>query len=253
MYKIVANWKMYLTIQESRDLAARIATWWAEKGPSTIDLTLCPGTLAIHDVFRCLDGSSIGLGCQEIALNSKAGAFTGQLHGAQLEEAGVHSVIIGHSEIRQYQHFSDEMFSQQVLSAIAHKLRPIVCVGETSAEREAGQTDQVLSAQLEGIFSSQHLADEEVFIAYEPRWAIGNGKAMLPDEASRIHDLISHLMTEYHPQAKDCVTVLYGGSVDKNNVQAFLEQPSIKGVLIGSASVKPELFLSMLELLAQPA
>lgn len=249
MYKIIANWKMYLTIEQSRNLAAKVVKWWQEKECGNIELVLCPSQLALHDVARQTLDSPVGLGVQDTSLSPDLGAFTGQTAAQHLIESGADYAIIGHSEMREFYGVTDQMIAQQLRSLIKHKLIPVVCVGETKEERESGRADQVIASQLQVIFQNITLPDYDFYIAYEPRWAIGTGKPVVPKESERVHNLIRHTMIEFDKAANDRLHVLYGGSVDASNILNFLGQNSVEGALIGGASADLEKFREIVKVL----
>lgn len=239
MYKIVANWKMYLSIRQSREMAATLVQWWKGAPCRDVELILCPSTLALADVRAQLGNVPVRLGVQDLSLSKNLGAFTGQLAAQQAVEAGATYAILGHSEMRRFYHVTNAMIRQQVEVALSHKLHPIVCVGESEAERESGRTDHVIGQQIHQIFAGMPSPQAPISIAYEPLWAIGTGKPVSPQEANRVHQLILHTMREFTSQP---VSVLYGGSVDAVNAKTFLKQPQVHGLLVGSASTKPNSF-----------
>jgi len=247
MKTIILNWKMYLTIQESRDLAAQISNWSDAQTQEKLSLMICPSLLALQDVHSQIYSANIGLGSQDIALSSKLGAYTGQVAAQHLKELSCEAVMIGHSERRKYNGVTDELVHTQLVSCLEHQLIPIVCIGESEEDRQKGATDQVLLQQLSVIFHEVDLADKQVVIAYEPRWAIGTGKPVDAGEASRIHQLIREKM-------KDLVTdiskirVIYGGSISSETVIPFLAQKEIEGFLIGSAGTKFDQLNSLLQI-----
>ncbi len=249
MYKIIANWKMYLTIEESRNLSAHLAKWWKKDDCSHAELIVLPSTLAIHDVHQQLTNSGIQLGVQEIAMSHQLGAFTGQNPVQHLKELGLNYCLIGHSEMRQFYAITDKQVRQQVQVALSEKLIPIICIGETKEERDKGRTDQIITTQLHTIFDDLDIKDAQVIIAYEPRWAIGSGNPVDPTEAERVHDLIRHTMSEFVEKESSMVEVLYGGSVNAENIKSFLDQPNVDGALIGSASAKLETLQELVETL----
>lgn len=229
---------MYLSIKESRELAAEVVKWWEEINCKDAELIIAPSSLALSDVEHQLRTSSIKLGVQDLSLSNEYGAFTGQISAHQAAESGATHAIIGHSEMRQFFHVTDSMVRKQLNAALTAGLVPIVCVGETREERDEGRTDQIVNSQIETIFSGLENFPEDVYIAYEPRWAIGTGIPVDPAEAERVHDLIGHIMKEFHDKPEDIVHVLYGGSVNAENIKDFISQPSVEGALIGSASAK---------------
>ena len=249
MYKIIANWKMYLTIEESRNLAANLANWWPTDADNPNQLIICPSVLALQDVLQQLNGFNIQVGVQELSLSPQLGAFTGQIPAQQIQEIGAEYVIIGHSEMRNFFHVTDEMVAQQLHTALAYNLIPIVCIGETKEQRYQGKTDQIIVEQLQAIFSGMTSPAPELSIAYEPRWAIGTGEPVDPAEAARVHELIRHTLKEFYPDDNSSVDILYGGSVRAENINEFLKHDSIQGALIGSASAKPESLKALIDIL----
>jgi triosephosphate isomerase len=248
MIKIIANWKMYLTIRQSRELAAQVKQWWQEAKCPNVELVICPSDVAMRDVADHLSGSTVQLGAQHLSLSPTLGAFTGQSSAQQLREAGASHVLLGHSELRQFFHVTDSMIRQQVAVAAKQRLHPVICVGETLAEREHGRTDSVVVSQLHAVLEGVTWPSNGLSVAYEPRWAIGTQKPVDPKEAGRVLDLIKHTLREFFGdlRAQDA-SVLYGGSVDEKNAKDFLAQETVSGLLIGSASTKPEVLHCIVE------
>lgn len=235
---------MYLSIRQSRELAAQLAKWWKGAACRDVEIVVCPSALALADVRAQLSETGVRLGVQDISLSKNLGAFTGQLAAQQAVEAGASYVILGHSEMRQFYHVTDGMIRQQAEAAFASKLHPIVCVGESWEQRSADRTDAVIVQQLHNVFEDLPEPKTPFSIAYEPLWAIGTGKPVDPSEANRVHQLIQHTMREFTAQAP---AVLYGGSVDANNAKDYLKQSGVQGLLIGSASTKPDSFHDLVE------
>lgn len=241
MYKIIANWKMYLSIRDSRELAAKLVKWWKETPCVNVDVVLCPSDIAMRDVADQVLTSGIKLGGQSLSLSAGLGAFTGQSAAQQLQEAGAEYVILGHSEQRRFLGVTDRMVRQQVQVAMQHRLHPIVCVGETEEERKSGRADAVVVSQLHAIFEQLSWPTTGLSVAYEPVWAIGTGKPVDPKEAQRMHVLIKHTLQEFFGsmRAQD-TSVLYGGSVNPDNMGSFLQEKAVSGLLVGSASTNPD-------------
>lgn len=231
---------MYLTIRQSRELAAQLVQWWKETPCQNIECIVCPGDVALRDVGDQVQGTGIKLGAQSVSLSSKLGAFTGQSSGQQLREAGCEYVLLGHSEQRQFFRVTDAMVRQQLQAAVQNRLHPVICIGETEQQRKAHRTDSVIVGQLEAILKGMAWPTTGLSIAYEPVWAIGTGNAVDPAEANRVHQLIKHTLQEYFGtmRAQDAA-VLYGGSVNSGNFEGFLQEKTVSGLLIGSASTKP--------------
>lgn len=252
MSKIIANWKMYLTIEESRHLAAKLAEWWKTGDCVGVDFVVCPSALAVQDVASYLLGAGIQLGSQSVSLSNSLGAFTGQIAAQQIKELGMTHVLIGHSEMRQFYGVTDIQAAQSMQVALANGLTPVICIGETADERQAGLTDHVIISQLHTIFAQVPQDPCPIAIAYEPRWAIGSGKPVEPKEAERVHNLIRHTLKEFFQEDQmEYLQVLYGGSVTSDNVQQFLRQPNVDGALVGSASAKLETLQSLIQTIKQ--
>lgn len=241
MYKIIANWKMYLTIRDSRELAAQLVAWWKKAPCVNVDMVLCPSDIAMRDVADQVLGSGVKLGGQSLSLSAGLGAFTGQTSAQQLQEAGAEYVILGHSEERRFWGVTNRHVRQQVQVAMQHRLHPIVCVGETDEERASGRADAVVVSQLHAIFEGLSWPTTGLSVAYEPVWAIGTGKPVEPKEAQRMHVLIKHTLQEFFGsmRAQD-TSVLYGGSVNPDNFALFLQEKAVSGLLVGSASTNAE-------------
>lgn len=241
---MAANWKMYKTAAEAKDYVARLTTLLQGQNPQDLpNIVLCPPYTAIPQVAHCLLDSTPGIavGAQTVSEHEE-GAYTGDIAPRMLTEFGVRYVIIGHSERRQYAHETDAQVNAKVKTALRHGLTPIVCVGETLAQREAGQTDgwvqQQVRAALDGIAPADR---QRLVLAYEPIWAIGTGKVCEADEANRVIGLIRQTAET------QAIRVLYGGSVKPENIQSLMAQPEIDGGLVGGASLDPESFYPLIQ------
>jgi len=191
-----------------------------------------------------LTGSAIELASQDVSAH-ESGAYTGEVSGAMLKDFGVRYAIVGHSERRQYHGETDETVALKAQRALASGITPIVCVGETLAEREAGRTDEVVKRQLAAVVHANGHCISEVVVAYEPVWAIGTGKTASPEQAQQVHAVLRsqlHAATEHSARIK----LLYGGSMNASNAAALLAQPDIDGGLIGGAALKPLDFLTII-------
>lgn len=241
---IAGNWKM----NTDRAGAISLAKSVAERAASVpgVDLVLCPPAVYLIPVAEAIWGSSVALGAQNM-YHEGNGAFTGELSAAMLLDVGCRYVILGHSERRQLFGETDAAVNKKVLAAMAAGLRPIVCVGELLAEREAGRTGQVIRTQVEGSLAG--LSAEQmgqVVIAYEPVWAIGTGKVATPEQAEEVHkDLRKLIAARYNSGLADKVPIQYGGSVKPGNAAELLSQPDIDGALVGGASLKADDFLGI--------
>ncbi|BCU83100.1 triosephosphate isomerase [Polycladomyces abyssicola] len=237
---IAGNWKMHKT---SAEALAFFRALKAAKETTDVETVICAPFTALPALVEAAKDSGIGIGAQNMHWEEK-GAFTGEISPVMLKDLGVQYVILGHSERRSYFAETDETVNKKVHAAFAHDLIPIVCVGETLEEREAGQTKQVVGQQVEkalaGLSSEQV---KRVIIAYEPVWAIGSGKASTADDAQEVIGFIRKMVAnQYDQQVANEVRVQYGGSVKPDNIGAFLDQPDIDGALVGGASLEPESF-----------
>jgi triosephosphate isomerase (TIM) len=239
---IAGNWKMHKTLAEARDLAREIVRG---VGPKTrAEVVLAPPYTALAAVAAELAGSAVKLSAQDTFWEEK-GAFTGAIAPGMLADVGCSYVIVGHSERRQLFGETDETVNRKVKAVLAAGLRPIMCVGETLAEREAGRTFQVVETQvLNGLEGFPVEARERLVIAYEPVWAIGTGKTATPEQAQEVHHLLRGLLSEVLG-ATD-IRILYGGSVTSDNAATLLAQPDLDGALVGGASLKAASFLGII-------
>ncbi|HSA62749.1 MAG TPA: triose-phosphate isomerase [Nitrospiraceae bacterium] len=242
---IVGNWKMNKTASEAaafvRELAKRLPV------STSVELVVAPPFTALESVRTALGPSSpIQLGAQNLFWEDH-GAYTGEVSAPMLSDLGCRYVILGHSERRTLFGEQDEGIQKKILAALKHGLKPILCVGESLAQREQGKTDGVLTQQLRGSLAG--LAEEAltaIAIAYEPVWAIGTGKAASPDQAAAAHRTIREVLagTWSHPIA-DATRILYGGSVTPQNIGSFLESDEIDGALIGGACLQIDSFATI--------
>ena len=245
--KIVAgNWKMNLDRTKARELAAAVA---ARRGEAaTVELVLCPPALYVDAVGAALTTakSTVGLGAQNMH-DKASGAFTGEVAPPMLVDVGCRYVILGHSERRTLFGETDAIVNAKTKAALAAGLIPIVCVGETLEEREAGKTQAVVTTQVNGSLAGLSPVElEKVVIAYEPVWAIGTGKVATPEQAQEVHALIRGLlagMASADVAAK--VTIQYGGSVKPDNAADLAAKPDIDGALVGGASLKADDFMGI--------
>jgi triosephosphate isomerase (TIM) len=233
---IAGNWKMNKTVAEALSLVQGVKRELASV--KEVDVVICPPFTALSDVSKAVLDSNIRLGAQNMSEHN-FGAYTGEVCAGMLKEFSVRYVILGHSERRQAQKESDELINKKALAAHAASLKPIVCVGETLAEREAGQMEAVLSTQVRGSlanFSKQQM--EETVIAYEPVWAIGTGKTATAQQAEQAHAYIRGLIGKLFDDAvARRVRIQYGGSVKGANARELMSQPDVDGALVGGASL----------------
>ncbi len=241
---IAGNWKMNLDRAGSVSLAAGVAARAAEFPQA--DLVVCPPNVYLAAVAEKLAGSKVGLGAQNMYFEGN-GAFTGETSAAMLLDVGCKYVILGHSERRALLGETDALVLKKTQAALAAGLVPIVCVGETLAEREAGRTHAVIETQFKGSLAALSEADiAKVVVAYEPVWAIGTGKVATPEQAEEVHlDLRGMLASRYNAAVSETIRLLYGGSVKASNAAELLKQPNIDGALVGGASLKADEFLGI--------
>ena len=238
---IAGNWKMYKTNAEAVATAGRLVELVADT--SDVDIMIAPVFTAIDPVSRVVDGSRVGLGAQNLYWE-KEGAYTGEISADMLISAGCQYVIIGHSERRQYFGETDETVNNKISAAIAAKLIPVFCIGESEAERESGSTFSVLDKQVKDGLKEKVIGDlGSLVIAYEPVWAIGTGKTATSDQAQEVHQYIRSLIDNVFGTAlADSVRILYGGSVKPANVTELMAMSDIDGALVGGASLDAESF-----------
>ncbi len=241
---IAGNWKMYHGGATGLALAID-CTQIAERTPR-VDLVIAPPFTALAACSHECDGKRVAIAAQNLHPKDK-GAFTGEISGPMLLESGCTWVIIGHSERRQYFGETDASVAEKTAAALGFGLLPIVCIGETLAEREAGQTLAVVQRQLRVFLDAIAASDKAVAIAYEPVWAIGTGKNAGPAEAEEVHAAIRGWLTEKSLGLAKRTRILYGGSVKPDNAQALLAQPNVDGALIGGASLDAASFGAIAE------
>jgi len=241
---VAGNWKMNKTVVEAQALVAALRPALADL--TGVEVVLCPPFTALAAVGAALRSTSIGLGAQNMHAE-KAGAYTGEIAAAMLVELGCRYVILGHSERRTYFHETDDAVNRKARAALAAGLHPIVCVGETLGEREAGHTEAVVTMQVRG--SLAQLGPDELLrtiIAYEPVWAIGTGRTATSAQAQEVHALIRRLLLDMAGgRVAADVRIQYGGSVKPANARELMGQPDIDGGLIGGASLEAQSFLDI--------
>ena len=243
---IAGNWKMNKTSADATTLVQEIV---ADAGRETeVDIVVCPPFTALEAAGKALEGQGVKLGAQNMH-PEKNGAFTGEISAEMLRALFVSHVILGHSERRTYFAESDAFINKKVLASLANQLKPILCVGETLAEREAGTTLKVVQTQLEGgLVGVTKEQATSVVIAYEPVWAIGTGKVATTEQAQEVHAYIRSLLTKLfgEPVAQK-IRILYGGSMKPSNAPELLAQKDIDGGLIGGASLESRSFLDLVK------
>lgn len=236
---VVGNWKM----NGSRAANAALLAALRDAAPWDCDTAVCPPSPYLADVALSLQGSPVAWGAQDCSQH-EPGAFTGEVAAEMLAEFGCRYVIVGHSERRAMHAESDQLVADKAKAALAHKLTPIVCVGESLAEREAGQTDAVVKRQLSAVIHTLGPCISQIVVAYEPVWAIGTGKTASPEQAQAVHAVLRAQLAAASQKA-DAIQILYGGSVKPDNAATLFAQPDIDGGLIGGAALKAADFVAI--------
>lgn len=238
---VAGNWKMHKTGKQAVEAAAALKHL-VEKSAG-VEIMIAPTFTALHQVSKVLEGSAIALGAQNLYWEPQ-GAFTGEISAEMLVDAGCSQVIIGHSERRQFFGETDSTVNRKIDSARSAGLVPVFCIGETEAQRDAGETFSVLDKQVgDGLKGFVFDDPAGLIVAYEPVWAIGTGKTATREQAQEAHRHIrSQLETLFGKPLADGIRILYGGSVKPDNVKALMEMPDVDGALVGGASLDPETF-----------
>ena len=243
---IAGNWKMNLTPSEGTRYAGELAEAVRKAGVSC-RVMIAPSFVALPAVAEAVKGSGITVAAQNMA-NHLSGAYTGEVSPEMLKDIGINTVILGHSERRQYYGETDEIINSKVLLALSLKMEVILCVGETLEEREAGNLESVLERQLRvGLKDVLPAEMGAITIAYEPVWAIGTGKTATPDDADAAHAFIRRTVAAmYSEDIANNLIIQYGGSVKPGNVVALMAKENIDGALVGGASLKLDDFLPII-------
>jgi triosephosphate isomerase len=238
---IAGNWKMNGSLAANTALMNALVQGYAS---GACLAAVCVPAPYLAQVNSLIGASGIGLGSQDVSPH-ESGAFTGEVSAGMLAEFGVRYCLVGHSERRQYHGEADAIVAAKAQRALAAGLTPVVCVGETLAEREAGQTEEVVKRQLAAVIHTNGHCISEIVVAYEPVWAIGTGKTATAEQAQQVHAVLRGQLRAATPHA-DRVHILYGGSMNVANAQQLLSQPDIDGGLVGGASLKASDFLSII-------
>ena len=248
---VIGNWKMHTTQEDAAALATQVAS---SCKTSAVEVAVCPPFTVLGAVRQALAGSSVGLGAQDLHWEPQ-GAFTGAVSAAMLADAGCRYVLIGHSERRALFGETDETVRRKLQAALRQGLTPIVCVGETLAEREQSRTLDVLRRQLAGGLEGLPEADRpRLILAYEPVWAIGTGRTATPEQAQEAQAFIRGWLTDaWGRLAAEAVRIQYGGSVTAANAKSLLRQPDVDGALVGGASLKADAFAAIVHAAATAA
>ncbi|MBW2609179.1 MAG: triose-phosphate isomerase [Deltaproteobacteria bacterium] len=245
---IAGNWKMNLNLDESANLVKAIAE--EIQGLDGVDVLVAPPFTSLPAAKQAIGDARILLAAQNMYWEPD-GAYTGEISGQMLVEAGCSHVILGHSERRSLFGESSEMVDLKVKAAMLMGLIPIICIGETLEAREAGRTFEVVKEQLEGSlknFIDEHSMPPSTILAYEPVWAIGTGKTATPEQAQEVHHFIRQWIEErFDKDTADLVRILYGGSVKPDNAKDLMSRQDIDGALVGGASLKADLFVPIIK------
>lgn len=244
---IAGNWKMNGNLASNdallRELLQSLTTHPGES--VACNVAICAPAPYLAQCQKALSHSRIAWGAQDLSAH-ESGAYTGEVSGAMLKDFGCHYVIVGHSERRAYHAETDAQVAQKTLRALESGLTPIICVGETSTQRDAGQTEQVVGAQIDAVLAAISASDvQHSVVAYEPVWAIGTGKTATPAMAQQVHAFLRGRISASHRDAAARVAILYGGSMKPDNAKELLAMPDIDGGLIGGAALKAEDFLAI--------
>ena len=240
---IAGNWKMNKTVKEGIDLINEIKK---KNLNNDVEALVCVPFTHLTEAKKALEGTGVKLGAQNVHFE-ESGAFTGEISPLMLEDIGVDYVILGHSERRQMFNETNEIVNKKIHSALDHKLKPILCVGESLEEREAGKEIEVVTDQVEKSLKGVKLEDmENIVIAYEPIWAIGTGRTASSDDAnSMLREIREKLGSLYNDEVKNLVRLQYGGSVKPETIKELMEKPEVDGALVGGASLKAEDFTQL--------
>ncbi len=238
---IAGNWKMNGSLAGNEALVKAVL---AGMGGVSCDAAVCAPAPYLAQLQALLAGSALAPGAQDVS-SHEAGAFTGEVSAAMLREFGVRYAIVGHSERRQYHGETDAAVAEKTRQALSAGITPIVCVGETLAEREAGATEEVVKRQLAAVIHVNGHCISEIVLAYEPVWAIGTGKTASPQQAQQVHAVLRAQLKAATTQPGR-IHILYGGSMNAGNAAQLLAEPDIDGGLIGGASLKAADFLTII-------
>ena len=242
---VAANWKMHKTHLEAIQAVQKLSYLLDKDDLERVEVVICPPFTALRSIETLIDSDRLGfgLGAQDVHSEEK-GAFTGEVSPGMLEALKVAYVIVGHSERRELFGETDESVNRKVRAVFAHAMTPILCVGETLGERDAGLTDEKVVGQVERALQNVSEVDAaRLVVAYEPIWAIGTGRNALPSDAGETSGTIRRTIAQrYSTELADGVRIQYGGSVKPGNIRDFMAHPEIDGALVGGASLDPEEF-----------
>lgn len=241
---VMGNWKMNGTRGDNESLLRDLM--FESKKFTSVEMAVCPPAVFIDAVAQQVNGSSLRVGAQDLCEQTQPGAFTGEVLGTMLKELGCRYVLVGHSERRHIYGETDQRVAEKFAAALHSGLVPVLCVGETLAEREAGQTEAVLDRQLDAVLGAVEVAGfRTAVIAYEPVWAIGTGKTATPEQAQAAHAHLRGRLTALDAKIGNSISMLYGGSVNAGNAAELFAQADVDGGLVGGASLKATEFLAI--------
>jgi triosephosphate isomerase (TIM) len=236
---VVGNWKMHGSRPANAELLAALVA----ARPYTADVAVCVPAVFLGDTAAQLANSEVRWGAQDVSAHEQ-GAYTGEISAGMLAECGARYALVGHSERRAYHAESDELVASKAQAALARGVTPVVCVGETLAERDAGQTEAVVKRQLSAVIHALAHCAAEMVVAYEPVWAIGTGRTASPEQAQAVHAVLRAQLQAATGHG-DRMRILYGGSVKADNAKALFAMPDIDGGLIGGAALKAVDFIAI--------
>ncbi|MEG2112675.1 MAG: triose-phosphate isomerase [Hafnia sp.] len=246
---VMGNWKLNGSHHMVNELILALRNELS--AVANCDVAIAPPTIYLDQAAHTLAGSRIALGAQDVGINA-SGAFTGETSAQMLKDVGAKYIIIGHSERRTYHKESDEFIAEKFAAVKEAGLIPVLCIGETDAENEAGKTQEVCARQLDAVLKTM---GAQVFkgavIAYEPVWAIGTGKSATPAQAQAVHKFIRDHIAKHNAEAAEEVIIQYGGSVNAANAAELFTQPDIDGALVGGASLKADAFAVIVKAAAE--
>jgi triosephosphate isomerase (TIM) len=246
---IAGNWKMHKTIAEAEEYVSGLLP--RVSSAEGVEIALCTSFTSLQAVVDSTRGSRVEVYAQNMH-QAAEGAFTGEVSGPMLDEVGVHGVVVGHSERREYFHETDRALAEKLASALAIGLRPILCVGETEEERERGDTERKLRHQVQA--GLEKLSNEQlgvIAIAYEPIWAIGTGLTATPEQAQDAIGFVRALVADRDREQAEHTRILYGGSVKPDNAAELLALPDVDGALVGGASLEVDSFAAIIDAAVQ--
>lgn len=240
---VAGNWKMHGSRHANGELVRAVAA--GVRAGLPCEVLVCPPFVYLSDVIAEAGDAALAVGAQNLS-HEASGAFTGEVSGAMLADCGVSHVLVGHSERRALYGEDDALVAAKFLAAEAAGLAPVLCVGETLEEREAGRTESVVSRQLDAVIAAAGIsALSRAVLAYEPVWAIGTGRTATPEQAQAVHTFLRGKIASIDARIADSLRILYGGSVKAENATTLFSQPDVDGGLVGGASLKAEEFLNI--------